>query len=175
MHSMEVKVVDTQTNRGKRVAGVGLIAIGLLILVAQFIRSDWLGLLFLPALGLVFLVWGSVARSVGLLIPGGILSGIGLGVFLIEKAIPGLEDVGMGGVFFLSFGLGWGLITLLSAIFTDEVHWWPLIPGGILALIGGMLLVGGVALEVLDLIGRWWPLSLVGLGFWLLLRRNVRR
>ncbi len=163
--------MKTRVDRSGWIAGVGLIVIGLFILAAQFVQAEWLGLLFLPMLGLVFLIWGSIARSVGLLIPGGILSGLGLGVFLIEGAIPGLEDVAMGGVFFLSFALGWGLITLLSAVFTDRVHWWPLIPGGILALVGGMLLVGGTALEVLDFIGRWWPVGLIGLGLWLLVQR----
>lgn len=160
--------------RGRLTAGIGLIVIGLLILAAQFVRSDWMGLLFLPALGLIFLVWGSVAQNVGLLIPGGVLSGIGLGVFLTEVVFPGLESVGTGGVFLTSFGLGWGLITLLSAIFTDRVHWWPLIPGGILGLIGGLLLMGGAGLAVLELIGRWWPLVLIGLGLWLLLRHGNR-
>lgn len=161
-------------DRSHLTAGIGLIVIGLLILVAQFVQSDWMGLLFLPALGLIFLVWGSVARNVGLLIPGGILSGIGLGVFLNEVVFPGLEGAGTGGVFLTSFGLGWGLITLLSAIFTDQVHWWPLIPGGILGLIGGLLLMGGAGLAVLEIVGRWWPLGLIGLGLWLLLRRGSR-
>ncbi len=167
--------MHARANRGGWVTGVGLIAVGLLILTAQFIRSDWLGLLFLPTLGLIFLVWGSAARNVGLLIPGGVLIGIGLGTFLIESAFPGLEDTATGGVFLLSFSLGWGLITLLSAVFTDRVHWWPLIPGGIMALIGGTLLVGGAALEALGLTGRWWPLGLIGLGIWLLLRRGARQ
>ncbi len=164
--------MDTQTNRGKLVAGIALILIGLLALAAQVIGTEWLGLLFLPALGLIFLVWGGIARSVGLLIPGGILGGISLGVFLIER-MPALSTGGAsGGVFLLSFALGWGLITLLSAVFTDRVHWWPLIPGTIMALIGGALLAGGAALEVLDLIGRVWPLGLIGLGLWLFFRRR---
>ncbi len=166
--------MEREVTRNRLIAGVGLIIVGLMILAAQFVRSDWLGFLFLPTLGLVFLVWGSAARNVGLLIPGGILSGIGLGVFLIEKGIPGLEEMGKGGVFFLSFGLGWGLITLLSAVFTDRVHWWPLIPGGIMVLFGGALWMGGAALEVLNFVGRWWPLVLIGLGLWLLLRRGMR-
>ncbi len=166
--------MEKSIDRNRLSAGIGLIVIGLLVLAAQFIRSDWVGLLFLPALGLIFLVWGSATRNVGLLIPGGILSGLGLGVFLIEVVHPNLESVDTGGIFLASFGLGWGLITLFSAIFTDRTHWWPLIPGSILGLIGGLLLTGDVGLEVLEFAGKLWPVALIGLGLWFLLRRGSR-
>jgi len=164
--------MKTQVSRSRLIAGLALIAIGLVTLAAQFVQWDWLGLLFLPTLGVIFLVWGCVTRNVGLLIPGGILSGTGLGAFLIEHAIPGLGDEASGGVFLLSFALGWGLITLLSAIFTPRTHWWPLIPGGIMVLIGGGLVLDGAVLDLLALIGRWWPLGLIAAGLWLILRHG---
>ena len=130
-----------------------LIAIGVLVLVAQFGGSETLGLLFLPALGLIFLIWGSAARSVGLLIPGGILSGIGLGVYLTGGPLSHLEGEAEGAVFLLSFAAGWALITLLSGLICGQTHWWPLIPGGIMAFIGGALLIGGAALTALEWVG----------------------
>jgi len=54
------------------------------------------------------------------------------------------------GVFLLCFALGWFLITLLTALSTCT-QWWALIPGGIMALIGGAILVTNGAFRWLDL------------------------
>jgi hypothetical protein len=124
-------------------------------------------------LGALFLLLGIVQREAGWIIPGGILSGIGLGIVLNEgpfNLFPGLED---GGVFMLSFAAGWGLITLLTAVFTKETHWWALIPGGIMALIGAAVLWGGLFANGLELLGTLWPLALIIIGLAILL--NARR
>lgn len=50
-------------------------------------------------------------------------------------------------------------------------HWWPLIPGGILAL------VGAVELAEADVEGviRWWPLILIAAGVLIVGRAVVRQ
>ena len=164
------------SERRSRVAGgAALIAIGLLLLFGSLVDVSWFGLLFLPLLGLIFLLWGAGARNAGLMIPGGILSGIGQGLFLTEGPLAFLKGDQVGAVFLLCFGAGWMLITLLTALFTDETHRWPLIPGSILALIGGSLLAGGIALDVVRMLGeiinRLWPAALIGFGLYLLIRR----
>ena len=151
--------------------GVVLVCIGLWMLVSNL--TDWdLDSAFLPGLGLLFLVWGCTTRKLGLLIPGGILSGIGLGALLLEGPFSGLEGDAEGGVFLLSFALGWGLITLTSALFVRKVVWWPLIPGGIMAFIGALQLIGGPALEVLAYLGQGWPIVLIAVGLYLILWRK---
>ncbi len=72
----------------------------------------------------------------------------------------------------LVFAGGWFLITVLTAAFTSHTQWWALIPGAIVALIGGALMLGGAALNVLEFVGRWWPLILVALGLAIILRRK---
>ena len=72
----------------------------------------------------------------------------------------------------MGFALGWFLITVLSKVFTQETQWWALIPGAIMALIGGGLMLGGAALNVLEFAGRWWPLILVALGLVIIVRRK---
>lgn len=180
MMAPEVRNLSTRNLRFDRhsrwITGLALIAMGLLVLAEQYVETAWMRLLFLPALGLIFHLWGIAARSPGLLIPGGVLSGIGLGVILNDGLLKGLNSDTTAGVFLLSFALGWGCITLLSTLFTNEPQWWPLIPGVIMAVIGGALLGGGVAMEVLNFIGivlgHIWPLSLVALGLYFLLRRK---
>lgn len=155
-------------NRKQVVTGLALMVLGLLALVGQFVELPVMGMLFLPALGLVFVVWGIAVREGGLMVPGGILSGVGIGAYLVQ-ALP-LEESADGGVFLLSLGLGFAAITVLTAVFTDETHWWALWPGAILSLIGGMLLVGGVALDILAIAGKYWPVILIGIGVWVIVR-----
>ncbi|HTP08373.1 MAG TPA: hypothetical protein VMP08_08990 [Anaerolineae bacterium] len=152
------------------VGGTLLVAIGLLVLLAQSIQTDMLGLLFLPALGGLFLVAGIVGRQAGFIIPGGILTGIGLGAIFTQSPALAATETAQGGVFFIGFALGWFLITILSKLFTHETQWWPLIPGTIMMLVGGALLLG--ALNVLEFAGYWWPLILVALGLSIIVRRK---
>ena len=168
--STETKRSMQTTKSSGRISGIALILIGLLILAAQLFELPSFGQLFLPGLGLIFLLWGIFSRSGGLLIPGGVLTGIGVGVYLMD-VLPVAESQDAG-VFLLSFGGGFALITLLSAVFTPDKHWWALIPGAILAAIGGALLIGGTALQVLEVLGTYWPVILILVGIYILLRRR---
>ena len=90
---------------GRWISGLGLILIGVLVLIEQYVESRWLGFLFLLALGGMFLLWGGMLRSVGLLIPGGMLTGLSLGVAL-EGWLLNLGGKAEGGVFLLTLALG---------------------------------------------------------------------
>jgi len=160
-----------QQKREHLVWGVVLVALGLWMLASNLLKWD-LGAVFPLGLGVLFLVWGSVARKLGLLIPGGILAGIGAGALLTAGPFSGLEDPAAGGLFLLSFGVGWALITLTSALFLRRTVWWPLIPGGIMAFTGGALLIGGPALDMLATLGQGWPIVLIAIGLYLLLWRK---
>jgi hypothetical protein len=158
----------------KVITGIVLVIIGIVALLGQFLAQFNLSHLILPGLGLGFLAWGILARQVGFLIPGGILSGIGLGVIVTQTGIGGeMGSEQSGALFLLSFAAGWLLITLLSAVFTTETQWWPLIPGGIMAAIGSALLIGDPALTVLEFAGRVWPVALIIIGVYLIWRRRI--
>jgi hypothetical protein len=158
---------------GKWIAGIALIAIGGILLVAQFTNSTWTGLLIFPALALIFLAWGIAARSPGLMVPAGIFIGLGLGTWLVtgDWLTSNMVADTKGGIFLLAFAVGWASITLLSALFTREVHWWPLIPGGIMAIVGVALVIGGNAVQTLAWLNYAWPLAMIVIGVFLLLRR----
>jgi len=160
---------------GQWIAGLILIGIGVLVLLSRFVESDVIGLAVLPGIGVAFLPAGIASRRAGYMVPAGILIGLGVGVILVEgglaATVEGVEADAGGGVITLCLGGGFVLVTVLSALFTDERMAWALIPGGILALIGGMLVLSArgfeAALEALRWLG---PLALVALGVWLLLR-----
>jgi hypothetical protein len=206
--------------------GIGLIAIGSLLVLGNIF--EW-GIFLVLLLGLVFIAWGIATRTAGLLIPGGILSGIGTGIAL-QELLPIANDDLNGGIFLLSFAAGWFSIVVLSRLFTRDPQWWALIPGGIMSFIGvfnvlisgpfaalsddaqgalfmimfatgwvivavggtlftrtfvwwplipgvimgyigAAVLLGGAWVQVLEFVSDWWPIGLVGLGAWLLARR----
>ncbi|HEY0607984.1 MAG TPA: hypothetical protein VGD58_34045 [Herpetosiphonaceae bacterium] len=172
-----------QSRQGNMSAGLILIGIGLMVFLVNRLE---LGQLLIPLLGGSFLLWGILARAAGPLVPGGILSGIGLGIALTSQAGQTMSDDHTGGLFLLGFAAGWFSITLLSTLFTKDRQWWPLIPGGIMAVIGGSILLGGVWLELLSVIsaawlsmlsvvGAVWPLGLIALGIFLLWRQRSAR
>ncbi len=158
--------------RSALIGGALLIAIGVLTLLAQLGILENLDVLFLPILGALFLIWGLSTRTFGLVIPGGVLGGIGLGIWLLRGPLADAAEPVQGAGFMFAFAAGWGLIALLSRITADTPQWWPLIPGGIMAAIGGLLLAGETGTRILELSGYFWPVLLIVLGLWILWRRR---
>jgi uncharacterized membrane protein (DUF485 family) len=157
--------------RNRYAGGIVLILLGVFLLVGQITswNVSWLGLAGLAA---IFLVWGLIVRTFGLLIPGSILAGIALGAALTEEVFPVLTNEKSAGVFLLAFASGWGLMALLSIFTQGGFRWWPLIPGGIIALVGATLFAGPHGVVLLSYMNYLWPLVLIGLGIFVLLRRR---
>ena len=161
-------------------AGVVVIGIGVFLLLGQLVPDvgRWIPLL----IGLIFLAVFIVRREYGFLVPGCIISGVGVGV-LLEGAV---DDQWSGAVVLLSIAGGfiaiWAVSTLLRLGDRAWPHgmgqeaagalWWPLIPGGILALIGVIVLSEeGFESDLL----RWWPLLIIGAGVVVLVSALSRR
>lgn len=159
--------------------GFLLVIAGLFMLLNQFVEIKLGGGIFFGALGLFFILWGATNRTAGLLIPGGILSGLSVGVFLVEDASI-VAEYYEGGVFLLSLAAGFVLITVLAWLFTREKHWWALIVAGILSLVGaGVIIIempnAGMLQQVIETafnISQYlWPLALITLGLWIILKK----
>jgi len=150
--------------------GIILIAIGLFALLQQLTHLD-VGLYFLPFLALIFLLAGYLSRRYGLIIPGGILAGIGVGSLLIEGPFKYMEDPARGGVFMLTFAGGWLLITLASLLI-GRLMLWPLIPAAFIGLTGAALTAGQTGLQILQVYGYLWPVILIVIGLYLVFRRR---
>lgn len=139
----------------------------LIILGAATLLQRWLeiGNYIVLLIGLGMLILGSISHRTGWIIPGSVLTGIGLGILAMEGGwlFPVADQ---NGVFLICFAFGWFLITLLTALFT-RTQWWAIIPGGIMALIGGGILVtnGTAGWEELNLV---YAIILISLGLVLL-------
>jgi hypothetical protein len=159
----ERKTLSHSTNR--LTGGIVLILIGISTLLSNWLN---LGLYLVLLIGVVLLAWGAFSHSFGRIIPGGVLSGIGLGILALQGPWNlALTEQRRSGVFMLCFALGWFLITALTALVTSKTLWWPLIPGGVMAVTGIFLISANQwFIQYASLI---WPVVLIMLGFYLVL------
>lgn len=152
--------------RDQIVFAIILIVIGLggFVLQATEGKVDVGGIIVL-LIGLGLLGGFVSTRHYGYLVPGGIMTGLGAGIALQEAFA--LTNDSSGGIIVLGLGLGFASIWVLGQILdVQRSLWWPLVPGGILVVVGGALLIGGDAIRVLD----WWGLVLVAIGLLVLWR-----
>jgi hypothetical protein len=141
------------------VGGIVLIIIGVVLLAVQYVPDFGRFIPLVVGLGLLGLFL--VKREYGLLIAGGVVTGVGTGIWL-ASTISGTMS---GAAFILSLGSGFLLIFVASYVLNlAERHWWPLVPGLILTGLGGAIAIGGVALDLINL----WPVALIVIGLLLL-------
>jgi hypothetical protein len=145
--------------------GVILIVVGVTLFAIQLLHLD--ADVIVLVIGLVFAIAYAGTRRYGLLIPAGILTGLGAGILL--------EDFGvMGEPVVLGLGLGFLAIyggDLLTSGARAPGRWWPLIPGAILTVIAGADSTFGA--EGARVIQLGWPILLIAVGAWLLLRGRI--
>lgn len=147
---------------------------GICFLIHPFQMANFI---LFPALGLgiVFIGLGVIKRWIGFVIPGSLLVVSGLGVYIpwIMRFTP--NSLTRTGTMLVIFAFGWVLISVLSRSITHQFVWWPLIPGGVLAVVGWGLYIGGDPNSALTFIGNTGTIVLIILGIYLLLlRRGIR-
>ncbi|MCX8095726.1 MAG: hypothetical protein N3D74_06030, partial [Caldisericia bacterium] len=80
---------------GKLFLGSILLLAGTFMILANIFKFSIFGILFLPSLGLLFIIWSIISKEKELLIPGGIIEGVGLGVLFIDL-IQGVSEISKG-------------------------------------------------------------------------------
>ena len=149
--------------RSQIAAGLALVVIGLVALALQYFEGPGRAVVLVLAGG-SFVATYFYSEIYGLLIPGGILSGLGLGM-LGEWWGVSVRDPNAVGL-----GIGFVAIYLIERVYRHRAHWWPLIPGVI--LIGSGL--GAHFGDVGHILWRWSPAILVVLGIVLVVRAITR-
>ena len=163
---------QSASHRNSIIAGIAIIALGLIALAGQLGIRGMDGLILLPALASIFLAWGLLTRTFGLVIPGGILSGVALGAYLVQGPLAGASEPVEGAIFLLAMSLGWVLVAALSLVTAANFQWWPLIPAAILAATGALLIAGSTGIAILQALGFIWPVVLIAAGAFVLIRRK---
>lgn len=127
------------------------------------------------AVGMTLLIVGVNKKMIGFIIPGCLLVGIGPGVVLAWHVWVDLNPLAQTGVMLVWFALGWVLITVFSRIAIEKFVWWPLIPGGIIGMVGWGLYIGGNPGNAVNFIGNTGSIAMIIFGLYLLLmRRGIR-
>ncbi len=157
----------------KAIIGLVLVFSGIVALLGQFFGAGWTGPLLVLGLGLGFLAAAFVKQAPGLLIPGGVVTGVGLGSILLQGPLGRLAEPAPVGVFLLALAAGWALAAALSLFFSRRLFV-ALIPAVLLAAFGSLFLVGEWGLQVLSVLGILWPLGLIVRGLILLLGARGR-
>lgn len=148
---------------GEVFLGSILLLAGLFMIFANFFKLSIFGILFLPLLGLLFFVWSIFSKEFKLIIPAGIIEGLGLGIVFTSLLTVSSESI-KGGFFFIGFSIGWFLITILcKRIFKKNVLW-PLIPGFLLLIFGFLITIEDKGLNILLSFNIFWPFILVLAG-----------
>jgi hypothetical protein len=150
-------------HRDRRVTtGIVLIVVGTLLYVLNRIQGIGQSTILL-VLGSLFLAGYVHRRQYRLLVPAGILLGFGFG------SLGGNTWLEFGEPTMLGLGAGFVSIFVIALLVERRSHWWPLIPGGVLILLG---------LPDTDQIVRYifdnWPLILVAVGLIVLLSSLAR-
>lgn len=147
--------------RDQLVFAVVLIVVGIAGLATRALEPTAdIGGWIVAIIGLGLLGAFAYTRQYGYLVPGGILTGLGLGI-VAQQGLTFASEEGSGGAVVLGLGLGFVSIWAIGMLVQlAPHHWWPLIPGGILTMVGTALLIGGGAVDLLD----YWGVALVVIG-----------
>lgn len=143
--------------------GLVLILVGVFFLLKTQISDNFS--LFLLLSGIFFLILYLITKIYGLLIPGGILTGLGSGLTFQGKSSA---------LFFIFLGLGFISIYILGLI-RGKSPLWPVIPGGILLGIGvyeELLNRGLIPYNFVKKISPYWPVILIVIGLYLIFKKK---
>lgn len=146
--------------------------------VFLFTQLRFLDFLFFIGFGIAVSLLGSGLywKIFGLIIPGSLLAGIIPGVYFPWEQTTNVNPLLQTGMMLVWFALGWGFITVFSRVQTQAFVWWPLIPGGILAMVGWGLYIGGSPENAVGFIGNTGSIALIIFGIYILLmRRGLHR
>lgn len=138
--------------RARVVSGTLLILLGLVLL--QVTRADVGAEAIVLGIGTLFLVWYAFTNLYGLLVPGCIMTGLGMGLIADELGyrvgIPVL--LGLGGGFLAVFIVDWLVGNRRRG------GWWPVIPAIPVLIVGLHDTVFG------ELVRDWWAVGLIVVG-----------
>jgi hypothetical protein len=139
-----------------------------------FSQMNWLNLVLFIGLGagLSLLTWGLAKRLIGLVIPGCLLITTCPGIYVAWSNPVTGNSLAQTGIMLVWFAFGWALITLSGRYLVHQFIWWPLIPGGILAMVGCGLYIGGDPDSALNFISNTGSIGLMIFGLYLMLMRK---
>src|SRR3989475_5505960 len=113
---------------------------------------------------------------VGLIVAGSLLSGLVAAIVMVVGPLGGSQEHIITGAVLLAFAFGWGLLALLSTLWTDQPQRWAAMPAAFMALFGAGLIVFAPDARALNVVSWLWPLPVLALVGWMIAaaRRQFR-
>jgi len=149
--------------------GVVLLVCGAAVVAARLMPAESAPAALL-GVGLVLGLVAVVRRIYWALVAGCVLIGIGSGALLGHRAVGGLAK---GSWLLLCLGGAFVAVYLIGLLLRFKGNWWPLVPGVALLAVGA----GRVSRQfpivppsVEPMIRTWWPVALMVVGLWLVIR-----
>jgi pimeloyl-ACP methyl ester carboxylesterase len=96
-------------------------------------------------------------------VAGSQIAGLAVAIFLVTGPVAGGSEPTITGSVLLAFGVGWGLLAILSTRFTDQPQRWAVVPAASMGLVGLALIVAQPSTDVIGILSWIWPLALVAL------------
>jgi len=111
---------------------------------------------------------------IGWVVAGSLAAGLlSAALLVVAPFVPATED-GVTGAILFGFGLGWAMLAVLSALFTDQPQRWALVPALVMGVSGLVLIVFGSSVR--GVLNWVWPPVLLVLAIWMIVgvRRQLR-
>lgn len=155
--------------RKRRILGAILLTVAVLALVHRYVPFQ-VDHLILPLLGVGFIVWSVTARNWGLLIPGCLITGVGIGNWVQRSSHYSPLSLHGQALFLYCLAAGFLLITVLSAAVFKRREVWPIWPA-LLIVLTGLIRDGFDPWEYVRRVQPYWPFALLAVAIWLLISR----
>lgn len=120
-------------------------------------------------LGTSLLIWGVGKRLLGLVISGCVVLSLSPAFYYSWMSHPTGSSLINTGTMLVWLALGWFMVSLISRIVFQKYIWWPIIPCGVLAMVGWGLYIGGSAGKELGFISNTGSVALILFGLYLIL------
>jgi pimeloyl-ACP methyl ester carboxylesterase len=107
---------------------------------------------------------------IGWIVAGSLATGLVAALLLVAAPFIPAEESDVTGAVLCGFALGWAMLAVLSARFTDQPQRWAVAPALFMGL-GGLLLVGSGS-SVHEVLNWLWPPALLALVIWMIVRAH---
>ncbi len=145
-------------NDAPLLVGLAIVGVGVVVVADRIAQgnADLRDTTVFAGLAALLLIATVAARSYGSLIAALAFAGLAVAKYAV------MSGENSGGAVLLGPGVGFLMAYAIGTLAFGPRHWWPLVPGAVMAWLGGLLVFGGEAGAALA--GTTWPIVIVGLA-----------
>ena len=116
----------------------------------------------------------SPRRRAAVVVAGSVFAGLAAAVGLVAGPLAGSREAVITGGLLLGFAVGWALLALLSARYTDRPQRWAAAPAAAMGVTGAGLIALAPGAGTLGALGWVWPPLLLASVTWMIVHARRR-